>query len=434
MNPDAALTYTLAALAGKTLRPYQLRASDLLSTPNLAGTGYAAPSVVWLWPRQTGKTTTLFYSLLGRMWHRADYWCAYTAQTGHTVSERFSDPGGWIDQVTDSPLARRHAASRSQGLERIRNTRTRSYVKAFPPKPGKLRSNALDAVVLDESQEHSWDTGRILDADVGPVFSTRPRRQLIYAGTASGPSWWHGKYLQAKAGAHLLVELGTWPDDADVEDPATWRAHHPGLRAGLTDEAFLSSQLRLLGPEVFAREYGNRWTDDQTGDAPIPLTAWQACTPAAGGRPVAVAFDVTPDRVWCSVVGVTDRRAVRLLHTGPAATLETALREHAAGLPIWAPPDQSGTVSGLREHGMPAQWLTLGDYRQACQLFHDAVIARDVHHDAQPQLLDALSWSGRSWSGDVWILSARASGGDVTAAKAAIVAWHGARHAAAPIA
>jgi hypothetical protein len=56
-----------------------------------------------------------------------------------------------------------------------------------------------------------------------------------------------------------------------------------------------------------------------------------------------------------------------------------------------------------------------------------------VHHDHQSQLLDALGWAGRSWRGDSWVLSARASGGDITAAAAAVCAWWAGRTADALI-
>lgn len=431
---DARWFHAAAALLGRPPLPYQTQAAADLSQPNLAGTGYAHTTAVVVWPRQTGKTTTLFTLALARMMHQAQYAAAYTAQTGHTVTERFTDPGGWLDQVEASPLAARHATRRSQGTERLTNRRTRSYVKAFPPRPGKLRSNALDLVVLDECQEHTWEVGRALDADVGPVFTTRPRRQLIYAGTASGPGWWRSKVDAARAGQHLLVEVGTWPDDADPADPAVWAAHHPGLRHGLTDPDHLRSQLEQLGPQTFAREYGNRWDDDATGDAPVPVTAWQACTTATAGEPAAVAFDVTPDRSWCSIVGVTTTRSVRLLYQGPADTLPDQLRRHAGDWPVHTTPYQAGTSSDLRVRDVPVTPLSHGDYQAACQVFHDAVVRGDVHHDHQPQMLEAFGWAGRSWRGDAWVLSARSSGGDITAAAAAVVAWWAGRHADALIA
>ena len=426
---DARWMHAVASMLARPPKGYQVRAAADLSQPNLAGTGYAHPSAVVVWPRQTGKTTTLFTLALARMMHLSGYAGAYTAQTGHTVTERFTDPGAWLDQVEASPLAARHRTRRSQGTERITNARTQSFLKAFPPRPGKLRSNALDLVILDECQEHGWDIGRALDADVGPVFTTRPRRQLIYAGTASGPGWWRSKVDQARAGRHLLVEVGTWPDDADPADPATWHAHHPGLRAGLTDENHLRSQLEQLGPQTFAREYGNRWDDDATGDAPVPITAWQACTPTVAGDPAAVAFDVTPDRSWCSIVGVTATGSVRLLHTGPADTLPDQLRRVAGDYPIHTTPYQAGTAADLLAHDVMAQPVTVTDYRAACQMFHDAVVRGDVHHDHQPELLEAFGWAGRTWHGDAWVLSARGSGGTITPATSAVVAWWAARHA-----
>ena len=431
---DARWAHAVAALLGRPQLGYQADVCRDLSQPNLAGTGYAHPTAVVLMPRQTGKTTTLFVLAVARMMHRAGYAAAYTAQTGHTVTERFTDPGGWLDLVEGSPLGDRHHTRRSQGTERVTNTRTGSYLKAFPPRPGKLRSNALDLVVLDECQEHDWQVGRALDADVGPVFATRPLRQLILCGTAAGPGWWRSKVDAARRGDHLLLEVGTWPADADVEDPATWHAHHPGLRAGLTDEGHLASQLRDLGPAAFAREYGNRWDDDATIDQVIPLTAWDACTPAVPvGTPVAAAFDVSPDRSRCSLVVVTDAGHVRLVDQGDPRTLPAMLTEWAAGLPVHCLKGQTGTADDLVHAGHHVVVDHAGIYQAACQQLHDAVVDGRVHHDHQPQLREAWQVAARSWHGDAWVMSARRSGGDITPAVAAALAWTHARTTAAAI-
>ena len=51
-----------------------------------------------------------------------------------------------------------------------------------------------------------------------------------------------------------------------------------------------------------------------------------------------------------------------------------------------------------------------------------------LHHAHQPELRQAWTLAGRSWHGDTWVLSARRSGGDITGAVAATLAWH--HHAA----
>lgn len=424
---EASVTARLAEWFGRPLLPYQRDAVERISATNLAGTGYAFPSVVVVMPRQTGKTTTLWTMIAARMWMHRAYQAAYTAQTGPVVHKRFTHPNGWIDDIESSPLASRHRSIKSNGNELITNVQTSSYLQGFVPRPGKLRNASLDLVVLDECQEHSWEVGRGLDADIGPVLATRPRRQRIYCGTAAGPSWWKSKYDAARRGDMLLIEVGTWPADADPADPATWRTHHPGLAVGMTDEDHLRHELELLGPQTFAREYGNRWDDDATGDAPVPIGAWQACTPTVAGPPAAVAFDLTPDRGHASIVGVTTTGSVRLLWTGPADQLPARLRDLAGDHPVHTLPSQVGTAADLRAADLPVTALSGTDYRAACQVFHDAVVAGRVHHDHQPELLEAFGWAGRAWQGDAWVLSARASGGDITPASAAVVAWWAAR-------
>ena len=108
----------------------------------------------------------------------------------------------------------------SDGTERITARRNGSYLRAFPPIPGRLRSNALDMPIVDEAQEHDDDrVGVKLDADIQPTMSTRPRGQWIVAGTAgdAASTYWHRHYQLAAAGTpgHLLIEVGT-PDRKSV--------------------------------------------------------------------------------------------------------------------------------------------------------------------------------------------------------------------------
>ena len=249
----------VARIIGRPLKPYQIELVEQANARAEDGSAYAHQTVVILLPRQVGKTSTIFAMMLGRMHTRRAYGAAYTAQTGISVTHVFTNPdNGWLTLVDYEPqLARHFRGVRSQGREQIRHVQNRgSYLRAFPPTPGRLRGNSLDAVVLDECQEHTQELGQALLADVGPVFTTRPRRQLILMGTApDGPaSWWTVQLARARAGHALLIEYGTWPEDADIDNPELWAAHHPGLRAGLTDIAHLQSQLVQLGPERFARE------------------------------------------------------------------------------------------------------------------------------------------------------------------------------------
>ena len=429
---------TRAALAvARALRPelrdppgYALRMVEQLSEPHRDGHGYAHRLAVVLAPRRVVKTTTLLDLTLARMRLRAGFRASYTAQTGHDTSAVFTEPGALLDQIAAAPRLRHMRGTRSQGRERVtyrKPGRRPSFLGAFAPVPGKLRGRARELVLLDEAQELD-DVGAELVADVWPTGDTLGSvAQVIVSGTAGyGPGWWRDLVDRGRAGELLLVELGSWPRDADPDDERVWAAYHPGLRAGLTTLEALRGARAALGADRFAREYGNVWGASDSAAAPIPLDLWaQLRGPAAlDDRPVAAGFDVTVERDSCSLVGVTEGGHVRLLATGPVKALPELVHRLARGLPVAAGPNQRQLVERLQRAGVPASTLTLAEYRAACQLIRDRVQASTVSHDGQPELDAAVSGAGRVWHGDAWVLSARRSGTDVTPLVAAAVALY----------
>lgn len=436
MRDDTRGVYRVARALSRSPYRYQLRAVEVASTPT--PTRPYPRVVVVLVPRQTGKTTTFGLDLpLARMRRFPGFAASYTCQTGHDTSERFAAPDGWLDQVEQSVLAGRVRTRRSAGTERItyRHRGRASWLGAFPPKPGKLRGKQRDYVNLDECQELD-DVGADLVADILPTGDTRPLSQLVLSGTAgAGPGWWLDQVERGRAGDVPLVELGTWPDDADPDDESVWLAHHPGLRAGLTTLDNLREARRNLGRERFAREYGNRWGSLTRGTThPLPLDVWAALlvpyTP--GARVVGAGFDVTPDRESCALVTIDDRDEVRVRWQGPTGELVAAARKYARRAPLVAPPGQLALVETLRRARVPASTLTGGEYRAACQLLRDRVDARTVHHHGQPVLDRAVEGADRSWSGDSWVFSARRSGLDITPVVGAACAVHAAVSARRP--
>lgn len=435
---DTVRARAVARKLGRDPYPYQLRMVETLSTPTPSRT-YPRVAVV-IAPRQTGKTTTVALDLsLARMTRYPGFIASYTAQTGHDVSERFTAPGGWLDEVASSSLAARTRGRRSAGTERLtyRHRGRGSYLSAFPPVPGKLRGKQRDLVVVDECQELD-DVGADLVADILPTGDTRPLAQLVLTGTAgSGPGWWHDVVEAARAGDHALVEVGTWPDDADPDDERVWWQHHPGLRAGLTTVDNLRAVRATMGRDRFAREYGNRWGDaDTTADRPLPLDAWRAAgvprSTGRGARWVAAGFDVTPNRETSTLVTVSDDGRVRVRWQGPPDELGHAATRYAARLPVAAPPGQAGTVDALRRGRVSARALSGRDYRSACQVLRDELGAGRLSHDVQTPLDTAVEGAARSWSGDSWVFSARRSGVDVTPVVAAACAVYAAQTRRAP--
>src|ERR1700712_3496513 len=131
---DGAAGAFIAHLHGRPWLPWQRDAADLIGERTPTGR-YAYPVVVVLVPRQTGKTTWVFDLAQGRCLDRADYRAAYTAQTGHVTTERFTER---MSQIAGNALGRRVSIRKSGGTERMTFPRG-SYLKGFPPKDGALR-------------------------------------------------------------------------------------------------------------------------------------------------------------------------------------------------------------------------------------------------------------------------------------------------------
>lgn len=405
----------------------------------------AYPIAVILIPRQCGKTTLVFDIALGRVLEHADYRAAYTAQTGHVTSERFSER---MTELAGTPLARRIRRRRSQGTERMSNDRTGSFLKAFPPKDGALRGSAMDLVDVDEAQEIRELLGYALDQTIIPTFSTRRRRQLVLIGTAgTDESHYLARYLAlARGGAEgvALIEYGAGEDE-DPCDPAVWRARHPGLACGLTDESALRSALDVMGPEQFAREYLNVWS--ASGTRIIPAAAWKLCqrvkaAPRPGVAPV-LAVDVAFDRsaaaivaVWPDRDGVPVGEVVAYLPDAGAAAARL-IELHAKHRPPLVLADSQGpvltVVDALTRAGIEVVQPTQRDYSAACASTLDRINAGTVGHRAEQPLEAAVAGAGKRSVGDGWVWARRTSTADVCPLNAFTLAlWGDQRRPASP--
>lgn len=331
---DSASGAFVAHLSGRPWLDWQHNAADVIGEL-LPDGRYAYPIVVVLVPRQCGKTTFVFDIALGRCSEYHDYRAAYTAQTGHVVTERFADR---FTELAGTALDRRLRSRRSQGTERITATANHSYVKAFPPLDGALRGSALDLVVVDESQEVGDVLGVALDRTILPTFTTRPRRQLLLVGTAgTDASGYLRRYLDAaRAGepGFAVIEYGAHDGD-DLADEDVWLRRHPGL-GKLTDLDTLRTSRAAMGAAGFAREFLNVWT--RSTSYVIPPESWAAVQRSADMPPgrLCLGLDVDLDRsVAALALGGPDRHLelAELLPPDQAASRAVELAE-AAGCPI----------------------------------------------------------------------------------------------------
>jgi hypothetical protein len=356
---------------------------------------YAYPIGVVLFPRQTGKTTFVMDVALGRCLMYPDYRCAYAAQTGHVTTERMVER---MAELADGPLASRVRMRRSAGTERV-TLPGRSYVKAFPPKAGALRSNALDLVMVDEAQEHGTVLGQQLDLTILPTFSTRPRRQLILIGTAgTDASDYLLRYLgrsRAKTPGYCVIEYGALEGE-DIEDETLWEYRHPGIAAGLTDAAYLRSMRAAMGFAGFGREFFNVWS--RTTDRSIDPADWAAVQdPAAAvtGDTVALGFEVDPGRGSAAIAIADTNGAVELVdqHDGTdwlTARLLGLQTTHGYPIACTRYGAAGPTVDTLEAAGATLVTLSSGDAQNACGSIADAIRDRTLKVRPSPALTESV--------------------------------------------
>lgn len=404
----------MAHLHGRPWLPWQRSAADLIGerVPDPAvGWRYRYPIAVVTVPRQCGKTTWALDLAIGRCLDQPDYRAAYTAQTGHVTTERMIER---FTELADSPLAGRAHLRRSAGTERV-TFPGRSYVKAFPPKAGALRSSALDLVVVDEAQEHGTVLGEQLDLTILPTFTTRRRRQLILVGTAgTDASDYLRRYLEsARAGlpGFALVEFG-FADDDDPDDEAAWIRTHPGL-GPLTDLEALRGARAAMGPAGFAREFGNRWS--RSTDRVIDPTAWAGRQlpldhPRPTGR-LCFSLDVAADRGSAAIAiasppdSITGRAYLECVDHRPGLEwlIPRAVELSAAYGAAFAV-DRFGaagpTVDALERAGIPLLVMKAGDVANAAAGILDAIHAGTVDVYPSPALSDAVDGAAMRPLGD----------------------------------
>lgn len=175
-------------------------------------------------------------------------------------------------------------------------------------------------VVYDEAQhlkaEHL--------AASSPTLATHPNSQVILTGSAgltSSEVWWQMRMdaLRRKAGRFAYLEHGAEQVSLDehgrivstvsaIDEPATWAQANPAYGTRITHD-FLDAQLRLLGPDLFAREHLTVWDQlpqmtVQAG-AKLPADAWLDC---ASSEPAAIdagqlvmSFDVELDGSYSAI-------------------------------------------------------------------------------------------------------------------------------------
>jgi hypothetical protein len=425
---------------GRPFMPWQRYVADV-SLEVLPSGRFAYQLVIVTVPRQSGKTT-LFGAAMehralvtpaGRVW--------FCQQTG-------KDAVDWLINEHAPTLAvfGDHVhIRRAQGSEHIKWLRSEGLVRPFPPSADALHSKATDLVVVDEAWAQDLVRGRAIDQGIVPTQATKPNSQVWKLSTAGDDSsiWWLGTVetgrAAVKAGRDTGIAFFEWacPDDLDPTAEESWPVFHPAYGLTIGPEQ-MRAALELLGPDEFARAYGNRWV--ATTARVIPVAVWAARRdeaaelPAAGG--LALAFDVAIDSSDASIVAAwRDGDGVGHVEVADHRPATGWVPERLAELvarwrPVAVAFDQAGPVVDVADRaargGVALEGLAARDYAAACERFLRGLEDGSLRYRPHPALDDAAGAAGKRAVGDAWAWGRRQttiSISALTAATCALWAW-----------
>jgi phage terminase large subunit-like protein len=405
---------------------------------------FVYPLVLATVPRQSGKTF-LFGSVMSQralVTLAARVW--FTMQTQ-------KDAVDWLTNEHYPLLARfgnMATLRRMAGSEHVRWSTSGGLVRPFPPNPTGLHGKTSDLVVVDECWAFDLIRGQQLDQAIVPTQATRPNAQVWKCSTAGDATslWWLGTVETGRAAVASGRTSGVcyfeWscPDDLDVTDPDVWPLYHPAYGRTIGRES-MQAALDMLGPDEFARAYGNRWVS--TLAHVIPLQAWRSVQDPDALMPapatMALGFDVALDRSDATI-------AAAWRDAGGTAHIEIA--DHRAGvtwLPErmaelrekWRPLALSYDAAGpaldvadtLTRSGAAVDGLKGRDYAAACAAFLEAVTSGAIRIRPHKALEDAATAAARRPLGDAWAWGRRQSATSISALTASTVALWSYDHA-----
>lgn len=434
---------------GKPLMPWQQYVADVGLEVEVLEDGrqrFVYALVLVTVPRQSGKTT-LFG---GVMEHRAilvpsaRVW--FTMQTAKDA----------VDWLTNEhwpllgPFGNHASLRRMAGSEHIKWRTSGGLVRPFPPNPTGLHGKVSDLVVIDECWAFDALRGQQLDQAIVPTQATRPNAQVWKCSTAGdGTSmWWLGAVEQGRAAATAGRTNGLayfeWacPDDLEPGDPASWPQYHPAYGRTIGAES-MQAALDMLGPDEFARAYGNRWVSMVA--RVIPLGAWRAArdeeAPIPEAEHMALGFDVALDRSDACIVAawrdeggrghieVADHRpGVGWL---PERLTELAEKWRPRALGFDAAGPAIDVADACARAGLEPEGLKAREYAAACAGFLEALMASPPMLRIRPHaaLDTAAGVAARRSVADAWAWGRRQSATSISPLTAATVALWAYDHA-----
>jgi hypothetical protein len=340
------------------------------------------------------------------------------------------------------PLASGFHVRKAAGSEHIKWYATGSLVRPFPPTPAGLHSKISDLVVVDEPWAFDLARGKQIDQAIVPTQATRPNAQVWKVSTAGDASsqWWLATVEAGRAAVKADRRDGLaffeWacPDSLDPCAESSWPIFHPAYGRTIGPEA-MRAALELLGPDEFARAYGNRWV--ATTARVIPADWWTAAGDEhqrlPGKGDLALGFDVALDRSDAAIVAswsdgklhrveVTDWREGCGWVVKRLGELQARWKPRAIGF------DASGPALDIADEatraGLTLMPVKAKDYSAACAGFLASLSPDVANLRVKPhQALDeAVAAATKRAVGDGWGWGRRTATTSLAALTAATVA------------
>jgi phage terminase large subunit-like protein len=428
--------------------PWQQHVADVAMELDPVTGKFVYPEVGLTVPRQSGKSTFVLAHAVHRCSATKFFGprqrLVYTAQTRGKAREKFVED--YIDELQAAPKFRgRFHPGLSNGSEHLRfANRSRWGIEANTERAG--HGGTLDVAYLDEAFAHQDSR---LEQAFRPAMITRANKQLWWISTAGWSD--ASPYLQDKvtrgrelvvAGAQEGLAYFEWSahEDADPEDPATWRGCMPALGYTVT-EAAIAAEFLTMGLADFKRAYLNMWGPKHSKAATvIDMALWASWADADSTMKGKVRFaaDATPDLGWASI-GAAGDRPDGLGHleviehqsgTGWLAARAAELQRKWNSGPIILDPTgpMGALLNDLDDAGVTYRKLSAREVVQACGGLKVDVEEGRVRHLDDPCLNTALTAAKKRPLGDAWAWARKDASVPISPLVAVTLARYGARN------
>lgn len=444
-GPGVALT---AAALGWRFMPWQRHVAAVANELDPVTGAFAHPVVVLTVQRQAGKTVLVCANSTHRCLITTDRECWYTAQTRMDARKTFMK---LTRRIRRSMLRPPFAKIReSNGSEEISFPTGSSY-GLFAPTDEALHGSANALVNVDEAWAFDSVQGAAMLQAIMPTFSTVDGQLWIFSAAGSPSSTWLRELVDAgrlaappgagppPPGSMAYFEFGI-PDDVDATDVDAVMVHHPANGFTLRRDALVAAAA-LMGPDEFARAFGNRWAATAAPSA-IPALVWNLAAdpgaelPASG---LALALEVGQGGADAAIVaGWRD----------PSGIARVELAEHRDGT-AWVVPrllelvtrwdpvavyyDRMGPAVAVGDEaaraGLDPVAVTTDEMTGACAGMLAGLAARTIRYRPHPALSAAATAATTRPVGDRWVWARRTSGSSIATLVAATLAVWAADHA-----